>query len=136
VRIVCDTNVLVAALVAEGLCRDIVKRRLTLHELFSSKGLLDELAATLRRKFRVAPGDVPFLRAYRERVEIVQPQKLKRAVCRDPDDDLVLATAAAANAHCILTGDDDLLVLKRFGGIAILSPRAFMDAMDRDAAVE
>ena len=130
-RIVCDTNVLVAALVADGLCRDIVKRRLPLHGLFTSKGLLDELVATLRRKFRVAPGDVPFLHAYRERVEIVHPEKLKRAVCRDPDDDLVLATAATANAHCILTGDDDLLVLKRFAGIAILSPRAFVDAMDR-----
>ena len=48
-------------------------------------------------------------------------------------DDLVLATAATAKAHCILTGDDDLLVLKRFAGIAILSPRAFVDATDRDA---
>jgi putative PIN family toxin of toxin-antitoxin system len=131
VRIVCDTNVLVAALVAEGLCRDIVKRRLSAHDLFTSKGLLDELVKTLRRKFQVEARDVPFLKAYRERAELVKPEKLKRPVCRDPDDDLVLATAVAAKAHCILTGDNDLLVLGRFESIAILSPRAFVDAMDR-----
>lgn len=130
-KIVCDTNVLVAALVAEGLCRDIVKRRLPVHDLFTSKGLLDELVETLRRKFRVEPRDIPFLRAFQERAELVKPEKLKRPVCRDPDDDLVLATAVAAKAHCIVTGDDDLLVLKSFAGIAILSPRAFVDAMDR-----
>jgi predicted nucleic acid-binding protein len=37
----------------------------------------------------------------------------------------------AASADCIITGDDDLLILDRFAGIAILSPRAFVDAMDR-----
>lgn len=130
-RIVCDTNVLIAALVAEGLCRDIVKRRLSAHELFVSKGLLDELVATLRRKFGVEPRDIPFLKTYRERAVLVKPEKLKRQVCRDPDDDLVLATAVAAKANCILTGDDDLLVLGSFSGIAILSPRAFVDALDR-----
>jgi putative PIN family toxin of toxin-antitoxin system len=131
VRVVCDTNVLVAALVAEGLCRDIVKRRVPAQDLFTSKGLLDELVDTLRRKFRIEPRDIPFLKAYRERAGLVKPAKLARPVCRDPDDDLVLATAVAAKAHCILTGDDDLLILKNFAGIAILSPRAFVDAMDR-----
>lgn len=130
-RIVCDTNVLVAALVADGLCRDIVKRRLPLHDLFISKGLLDELGNTLRRKFKVEPRDVPFLKIYRERAELVRPAKLEHPVCRDPDDDLVLATALAAKAHCLLTGDEDLLVLGSFAGIAILSPRAFVDEMDR-----
>ena len=130
-RVVCDTNVLVAALVAEGLCRDLVKRRLPAHDLFTSKAMLDELTETLRRKFGVAPRDIPFLKAYRERAELVAPAKLEQPVCRDPDDDVVLATAVAAKAHCILSGVEDLLVLKSFAGIMILSPRAFVDATDR-----
>jgi predicted nucleic acid-binding protein len=44
-------------------------------------------------------------------------------VCRDADDDLVLAAALAAKADAIVTGDQDLLVLKRFKGIPILNPR-------------
>lgn len=130
-KVVCDTNVLIAALVADGLCRDIVKRRLPRLDLVTSKGLLVELEETLRRKFRVDPRNIPFLSAYRERVQLVKPAKLKRPVCRDPDDDLVIATAIAAAADCILTGDEDLLVLERYEGIAIVSPRAFVEALDR-----
>lgn len=129
-RVVCDTNVLVAALVADGLCRDIVKRRLPLVDLFTSAALLKELETTLRVKFRADPDDLPLLAAYRERASLVRPARLARAVCRDPDDDVVLATARTAKADCILTGDRDLLVLERFEGTAILTPRAFAELMD------
>ena len=57
-KVVCDTNVLVAGMVAEGLCRDIVKRRLVRVELITSQALLDELARTLRDKFHSEPGEV------------------------------------------------------------------------------
>lgn len=130
-KVVCDTNVLVAALVADGLCRDIVKRRLLQVELFTSTALLRELATTLRLKFRVDPYELPILAAYRERASMVRPARLARPICRDPDDDLVLATAKAAGAQVILTGDRDLLVLEHFEGVAILSPRAFVESIDR-----
>jgi predicted nucleic acid-binding protein len=59
VKVVCDTNVLIAGMVAEGLCRDIVKRRLLGLELITSRALLDELARTLRRKFSTDPAKCP-----------------------------------------------------------------------------
>lgn len=46
-------------------------------------------------------------------------------MCRDVDDDMVLATAFADDAVCIITGDKDLLTLKKFGAIDILSPSEF-----------
>jgi putative PIN family toxin of toxin-antitoxin system len=131
VKVVCDTNVLVAALAADGLCRDIVKRRFLQVELFTSEELLRELESTVRAIFRTDPADLPLLAAYRERALLVDPTKLARPICRDPDDDVVLATAKAAGADCILTGDKDLQVLKRFDKIEILSPRAFVEVMDR-----
>ena len=45
-----------------------------------------------------------------------------------PDDDLVLATALAAQVDVIITGDKDLLTLKRDRGVRIRTPRQFMDA--------
>ncbi len=130
-RLVCDTNVLIAGLVAEGLCRDIVKRRLPKHELFTSKVLLAELEDKLREKFGVDPGRVPFIKAYRDRTKILQPAILPERVCRDQDDDEVLAVAVAARAEAILTGDKDLLTLKVHAGIPILSPRQWVELLDQ-----
>jgi putative PIN family toxin of toxin-antitoxin system len=131
VRLVCDTNVLIAGLVAEGLCRDIVKRRLPKHELFTSKVLLAELDEKLREKFGVDPGRVPFIKAYRDRATILQPATLPERVCRDQDDDEVLAVAVAARAEAILTGDKDLLTLKVHAGIPILPPRQWVELLDQ-----
>ena len=128
-RLVCDTNVLIAGLVADGLCRDIVKRRLPRHELFTSKVLLAELNEKLRDKFGVDPGSVPFIKTYRDRATIIRPAALPASVCRDREDDEVLA--AAAKAEAIVTGDKDLLTLKTYGGIPILSPRQLVELLDR-----
>jgi putative PIN family toxin of toxin-antitoxin system len=133
VRLVCDTNVLIAGLVADGLCRDIVKRRLPRHDLFVSEVLLAELDEKLRDKFGVNPGTVPFIKAYRDRATIIQPAPLPASVCRDPDDDEVLAVAVAAKAAAIVTGDKDLLTLKNYGGIPILSPRQLVEMLDQMA---
>jgi len=60
-------------------------------------------------------------------MEIVIPAALSEPVCRDPDDDVILATAVAGRAQSIVTGDKDLLVLVRFGEIVIVAPAAFSD---------
>lgn len=44
-----------------------------------------------------------------------------KPVCRDPDDDAVLACAKAAQVDWIVSGDQDLLVLQRFEGIPIVT---------------
>jgi putative PIN family toxin of toxin-antitoxin system len=117
-------------MVADGLCRDLVKRRLARVELVTSRALLEELARTLRRKFDTDPAEVPMLKAYRERATLVRPKALPKPVCRDRDDDTVLATAVAGKADIILTGDDDLLVLGEYNGVRILSPRRFVEMID------
>ena len=50
-------------------------------------------------------------------------------VCRDPDDDKLLEIAAVGRADCLVTGDQDLLVLDPFQGIPILTPAAFLAAL-------
>ncbi len=132
-RIVCDTNVLIAGLVADGLCRDIVKRRLPRHEFFTSDVLLAELDEKLRHKFGVDPDDNPFIKAYRDRATVILPAPLAKSVCRDRDDDEVLAVAVATKAEAIVTGDNDLLTLKVHAGIPILSPRQLVELLDESA---
>jgi uncharacterized protein len=50
--------------------------------------------------------------------------------CRDGDDNRVLELAVTGNAAAIITGDNDLLTLTPFRGVAILSPRDFLLAQD------
>ena len=57
----------------------------------------------------------------------MDPPQLDPPVCRDPDDDWVIATAEAGECVCIVTGDADLWSLGRHGGISIVQPREFWE---------
>lgn len=61
--------------------------------------------------------------------EIVEPDHVDNSVCRDKHDLPVIGTAAEGNADFIITGDADLLALKRYRGINILTPRELWDRL-------
>ena len=48
-------------------------------------------------------------------------------ICRDPKDNMVLATAVAGDVHYIITGDKDLLGLKRYKKIKIVTAKRFLE---------
>ena len=127
-RVVFDTNVIVAGIVAEGLCREIVVDHVPDHTPILSNPLWNELVDKLKTKFDLDATDLPVLGLYQRLSIWVEPAKLAAPICRDPDDDWVLATALAGKARAIVTGDDDLLVLRRHRGIRILSPRKFLES--------
>ena len=52
-------------------------------------------------------------------------------VCRDPRDDKFLELAVCGKASCIISGDDDLLMLNPFHGIPILTPRVFLASLEK-----
>ncbi len=133
-RLVLDTNVLVAAIAADGLCRDLVRRRVLGHTLITSEYLLAEFLEVMVRKFDLTAEDIPLFAAHRDRAEIVLPAPLAAPVCADTDDDNVLVAAIAGVAAAIITGDADLLVLGAYAGVSILAPRAFVELMDRPEA--
>ena len=126
-RVVFDTNVIVAGIVAEGLCREIVETHLPEHTPILSRVLWDELLEKLREKFDLSPQELPFLSFYHRHATWVEPRALDNRVCRDPDDDWVLATAVAGKAEAIVSGDEDLLGLRSYQSITILSPRQFLE---------
>ncbi|MEO6060998.1 MAG: putative toxin-antitoxin system toxin component, PIN family [Thermoflexales bacterium] len=130
-RLLLGTNVLVAAIAADGLCRDLVRRRVLGHTLITSEYLLAEFLEVMARTFELTAEDIPLFAAYRDRAEIVSPAPLAARVCADPDDDNVLAAAIAGGADGIITGGADLLILGAYAGVSILTPRGFVERMDR-----
>jgi putative PIN family toxin of toxin-antitoxin system len=57
--------------------------------------------------------------------DIVHPTETPSGICRDKDDDNVLACAWEGAVDYLVTGDKDLLHLKVFKGIRIITPREF-----------
>lgn len=96
--------------------------------LVSSPALLAELADVLgRAKFdailaKTNTSRERSLAEVRQLAEVIEPPPLPQPVCRDPDDDQVLALVLAAKADLIVTGDDDLLSLGNFEGMPIVAP--------------
>lgn len=127
-RLVLDTNIVVSGLIWGGAPRQLLDLgrdgRVT---FFTSSVLLDELADVLKReKFATllsSQGITPafLMQRYGMLVKLVKPQPIERTVPNDADDDAVIATALAAQADVIATGDSDLLVLHPWQGIQILS---------------
>jgi len=131
VRVVFDTNVLYSALAAKGFCEEVLDEAAGDCVTIWSNPLKQELESLLARRHKIGPATRVALEAYVDLCEFVEPHPLGERVCRDEDDDVVLATALAGKADVIVTGDDDLLVLKRFRGIRIVSPRQFLELLDR-----
>jgi putative PIN family toxin of toxin-antitoxin system len=132
VRIVFDTNVLVAAFTSIGLCHQAYEHALARTDIVTARRLLEELHDTLTGKMKIDPSLADeILAELANELEIVEPVPLLKSICRDEDDDWVLATARAGHSEIIVSGDKDPLVLKQFQGIKILSPRQFVEWMDR-----
>jgi uncharacterized protein len=122
VKVVLDTNVLVAAVTTRGMCAQVFEHVLTHHEFAADENLVGEVERVLRDKFRAPLDGVAQMRTF---AAILQPAPLDGPVCRDPDDDRILAMCRGFQAEALVTGDADLLVLHPWGGLSILAPRDF-----------
>lgn len=125
-RLVLDTNVLIAAFIARGTCNELLEHCVREHTLIGSGYILREFEDKLVEKFDCSRREAREARGLlATRTIIVEPDPLQKQVCRDPDDDNILAAAAAGGCACIVTGDKGLLTLGAFQGIDIIAPRDF-----------
>jgi putative PIN family toxin of toxin-antitoxin system len=99
----------------------------------TSPAAIDEFLAVVGRPaFRdlIEPTDAEQLAGLLRRVELFHPSHVP-AVCRDPNDDYLLALAAAAAANVLVTRDEDLLVLRKHGETEIVHVAEFLRRIQR-----
>ncbi len=132
-RLVFDTNVLIAAALAPGGLPNAVLEALMNRQgrLLFSEPTYEELRSRLLRvkfdRWLSRGGRKVFLSRIKEASHFVWISGAPMG-CRDPDDDKVLETALMGDAECVVTGDNDLLVMSPFRGIPILTPAEFLSA--------
>jgi len=131
VKAVFDTNVLIAAFLTEGLCSGLlIRARKQAFNLVLCDDIIREFEGILMKKFKLTSIDISeistiVLEAASEILEILHKLGPIPNICRDPNDDMIIACAMDAAADYIVTGDEDLLILKRYKDIVIINPRNF-----------
>ena len=139
IRAVVDVNVLVSGFPSKkGSPAEIVARwRNQTFELVISEHIIHGIIdAWSKPYFRARFGAGAVWEAVdrpRARSTFVIPVDTVHGVADDEEDDLVLATAVAAEVPYLVTGDHGLQRLGRYGNITILSPHAFLEVLDEEA---
>lgn len=131
-RIVVDTNVLVSRLLLpRSIPGEAVRRAVDRGILLLSEETLAELAGVLARPkldpYVSVEERQQFLRLLGRIAEMVPVLHRVRA-CRDPQDDKLLEVAVNGRADLVVSGDADLLDMRSFRGIPILTPAAYLAA--------
>lgn len=130
-RVLLDTNVLISVFLGSAVCLEVLDRCRAEHTLVTTSVIVEEFAEKLSRKFRLGIEDVSaaVLSAFRM-MQVIDDLPEATPFCRDPDDALVLGAAIAGQCDLLITGDEDLLVLKEVQGVRILTPREFLNLVD------
>lgn len=126
-RVFLDTNVLVSGLATRGLCADVIRLVLAEHQVIIADVVLNELKRVLKHKIHLPGEQIQEILAFLES-QTVQPKPISPfpIPVRDEDDQWVLASALAAKADVLVTGDKDLLdVAEEVRNLTITDPRGF-----------
>lgn len=128
-QVVLDTNVLVSALLFKGSLSKMVDlwKRGRIKPVFSRAIFQEFIRVLTYPKFALTPGEI--LTLLEEEVlpyfEVVKVIRKVKGICRDPADDKFLSCALAGRAIYLVTGDEDLLVLKQYQQTRIINPADF-----------
>ena len=113
-RVFFDTNVLVSAFLARGLCADLLRLVLTEHVLVTSEVVLAEFSDVLSRRGRLPARQIEAIEMFlRDQLVSPRPAVTLELGLVDADDEWALASAVLAQADLFVTGDQGVLRSRR-----------------------
>jgi putative PIN family toxin of toxin-antitoxin system len=127
-RVILDTNVILAAFAGRGLAHALFELCLEKHEIIISEHILSEVQRNLQKKLQMPKDKIGTIIGYiREFCILSDYKRLDKMTCRDQEDEKILGLSEVAKPDYIITGDKDLLVLKEFHSVPIITPREFWE---------
>jgi putative PIN family toxin of toxin-antitoxin system len=127
-RVILDTNVILAAFAGRGLAHALFELCLEKHEIIISEHILSEVQRNLQKKIKMPKDKVLMITEYlKEYCKVSDYKRLDNEACRDIDDVKILGLSEVVKPDYIITGDKDLLVLKKFHSVPIITPREFWE---------
>ena len=139
-RVVIDTNIWISGLLWRGLPWELLRlAEASQVELCVSPSMLVELAEILEydklqpRLAQLGLTHADLMSYVINRTSVFETVQGEPIVAADPDDDIFLRCAVAANAACVVSGDHHILDLHEYAGIPILTVRDFLDRVSRQA---
>ena len=129
-KIVIDTNIFISSYFWGGKPRKIFERVLNGYdELFITEDIINEIIEVMNRdKFTVKSNDIKdYIQIIKKYSKKIVSENIIESIGRDADDDKILLCGIAGNVDYIITGDDDLLVLKEYKNIKIIKPKDYLE---------
>ena len=131
IKVVLDTNILISNLFWKGHSRRIVDLAVSNKiKSITSLEILEEVEAVLYEDFSgVSYSRIEeIIKDILSYSSVISAGDITVRGLRDIKDTKIIACAISAKADYIITGDKDLLILKEYKGIKIISPRVFLDS--------
>ena len=130
VRYVFDTNVVISALLFEHSTPGrafyaALEQGAILISLATLAELDEVLGRTKFERYVLRAERERFLEALIREATLIEVTDEVR-ICRDPKDDKFLELASSGKAHCIVSGDRDLLQIGSWRDIPIVAPAEFL----------
>ena len=131
-NVVLDTNVIIASFAARGLCHAVFELCLDRFEIVISSFLIEEIEKNLLRKLKLPHAIIKEISDFlTESARTIGIDNFPHDVYDDPNDARILALAQKSEAAYLVTGDKELLAIKKIGPTEILSPRQFWESVKK-----
>ncbi len=127
-KVVFDTNIYISAFVVQASQAEkaILKILEGDDSLILSRDIIDEILTVLVSKFSKDREFISRTALFLADIAMIVKPSRKIYVLKDVTDNKILECALAGNAHVIVTGDKEMLKLREFEGIRIISLRKYL----------
>ncbi|MEQ8169329.1 MAG: putative toxin-antitoxin system toxin component, PIN family [Candidatus Eremiobacterota bacterium] len=128
IKVVFDTNIFISGIFFGGKSREGLELpRTGKFKLFSSKEIINELKDVLSKRFDISDHDIDKIIKNIKKYTVLIDSPSKVDIVRDPKDNKILDCAIASMSRYLVTGDNDLLVIRKHKQIEIMTINDFLE---------